>query len=88
MNFVVKYHPTRQDRLRPHHDSSTFTINVALNEHGKEYEVRKKCVFIYICLFIIREVDAALCATTVPLREWISAGLSCIRAGSLIGTKV
>eukprot|EP00118_Oscarella_pearsei_P003266 m.13634 g.13634 ORF g.13634 m.13634 type:complete len:725 (+) comp25137_c0_seq1:1251-3425(+) len=37
MNFVVKYQPTGQDRLRPHHDSSTFTINIALSEAGKDY---------------------------------------------------
>ena len=52
MNFVVKYHPTRQDRLRPHHDSSTFTINVALNEHGKEYEERENVSsFVYIIIY-------------------------------------
>ena len=32
MNFVVRYHPQEQDRLKPHHDSSTFTLNVALNQ--------------------------------------------------------
>ncbi|KAM6978085.1 procollagen-lysine,2-oxoglutarate 5-dioxygenase 2 isoform 2-T2 [Aplochiton taeniatus] len=38
MNFVVKYTPGRQSFLRPHHDSSTFTINVALNSKGSDYE--------------------------------------------------
>ncbi|XP_071507295.1 procollagen-lysine,2-oxoglutarate 5-dioxygenase 1-like [Diadema antillarum] len=37
MNFVVRYRPDEQASLRPHHDSSTYTINVALNEHGKDY---------------------------------------------------
>ena len=39
MNFVVKYTPGRQNSLRPHHDSSTFTINLALNKRGVDYEV-------------------------------------------------
>ncbi|XP_028394041.1 multifunctional procollagen lysine hydroxylase and glycosyltransferase LH3-like [Dendronephthya gigantea] len=38
MNFVVKYHPDKQFLLRPHHDSSTYTINVALNKRGVDYE--------------------------------------------------
>jgi len=41
MNFVVRYRPGEQDRLRPHHDSSTFTINIALNTHMVDYEVGK-----------------------------------------------
>lgn len=39
MNFVVKYWPEGQDSLRPHHDSSTFTINVALSRPGIDFEV-------------------------------------------------
>ena len=39
MNFVVKYTTNGQYFLRPHHDSSTFTINVALNRPGIDYEV-------------------------------------------------
>ena len=39
MNFVVRYKPGEQDRLRPHHDSSTFTINIALNRAGIDYTV-------------------------------------------------
>lgn len=38
MNFVVRYKPNEQPALRPHHDSSTYTINVALNEPGNDYE--------------------------------------------------
>ncbi|KAJ8021793.1 Procollagen-lysine,2-oxoglutarate 5-dioxygenase 1 [Holothuria leucospilota] len=38
MNFVVRYRPDEQPALRPHHDSSTYTINVALNTQGKDYE--------------------------------------------------
>nr|XP_006811878.1 PREDICTED: procollagen-lysine,2-oxoglutarate 5-dioxygenase 1-like [Saccoglossus kowalevskii] len=38
MNFVVRYKPDEQASLRPHHDSSTFTINVALNKRGVDYE--------------------------------------------------
>eukprot|EP00731_Ephydatia_muelleri_P014385 Em0008g105a len=49
MNFIVKYTPTGQSFLRPHHDSSTFTINVALSRAGVDYEgggcrfVRQNC---------------------------------------------
>jgi len=38
MNFLVRYHPNEQDRLMPHDDASTYTINIALNEHGVDYE--------------------------------------------------
>ncbi|KAM8881299.1 procollagen-lysine,2-oxoglutarate 5-dioxygenase 2 isoform 2-T2 [Synchiropus picturatus] len=38
MNFVVKYTPGRQSYLRPHHDSSTFTINIALNNKDTDFE--------------------------------------------------
>ncbi|KAL7977644.1 hypothetical protein Chor_009593, partial [Crotalus horridus] len=38
MNFMVRYRPDEQPYLRPHHDSSTFTINVALNHKGIDYK--------------------------------------------------
>lgn len=38
MNFIVRYRPDEQPFLRPHHDSSTYTINVALNKVGADYE--------------------------------------------------
>ncbi|XP_017783808.1 PREDICTED: procollagen-lysine,2-oxoglutarate 5-dioxygenase 1 isoform X2 [Nicrophorus vespilloides] len=38
MNFVVRYRPDEQPSLRPHHDSSTYTINIALNEINVDYE--------------------------------------------------
>ncbi|XP_067390600.1 multifunctional procollagen lysine hydroxylase and glycosyltransferase LH3 isoform X2 [Emydura macquarii macquarii] len=38
LNFVVRYRPEQQPALRPHHDSSTFTINIALNSKGTDYE--------------------------------------------------
>ena len=39
MAFVVRYKPDEQPSLRPHHDASTFTINIALNEVGLDYQV-------------------------------------------------
>ena len=39
MNFIVRYKPDEQPNLKPHHDSSTYTINVALNRVGVDYEV-------------------------------------------------
>ncbi|CAM5178841.1 unnamed protein product [Eretmochelys imbricata] len=41
LNFVVRYRPEQQPALRPHHDSSTFTINIALNSKGTDYEGRR-----------------------------------------------
>ncbi|XP_053565984.1 procollagen-lysine,2-oxoglutarate 5-dioxygenase 2 isoform X2 [Bombina bombina] len=38
LNFVVKYTPERQSYLRPHHDASTFTINIALNKKGVDFQ--------------------------------------------------
>ncbi|XP_054838690.1 procollagen-lysine,2-oxoglutarate 5-dioxygenase 2 isoform X2 [Eublepharis macularius] len=38
LNFVVKYTTDRQRSLRPHHDASTFTINVALNKVGQDFQ--------------------------------------------------
>ena len=35
MAFVVKYTPDNQAGLSPHHDSSTYTINIALNDSSK-----------------------------------------------------
>ena len=40
MNFVVRYQPGGQDRLKPHNDASTYTVNIALNRHNIDYEVR------------------------------------------------
>ena len=37
--FVVRYKPDEQPSLRPHHDASTFTINIALNQVGEDYQV-------------------------------------------------
>jgi hypothetical protein len=36
--FVVRYRPDEQPSLRPHHDTSTYTINLALNRVGIDYE--------------------------------------------------
>ncbi|XP_015786267.1 procollagen-lysine,2-oxoglutarate 5-dioxygenase 1 [Tetranychus urticae] len=38
MNFIVRYKPTEQAFLKPHHDTSTYTINIALNRVGIDYE--------------------------------------------------
>ncbi|XP_046571507.1 multifunctional procollagen lysine hydroxylase and glycosyltransferase LH3-like [Haliotis rubra] len=38
MNFVVRYRPDEQPLLRPHHDSSTYTVNLALNSPGVDFE--------------------------------------------------
>ena len=38
ISFVVRYNAKEQVSLAPHHDASTYTINVALNEHMTDYE--------------------------------------------------
>ena len=49
LNFVVRYRPGEQDHLRPHHDASKYTINIALNKPSVDFQgggcrfVRKNC---------------------------------------------
>ncbi|KAF8363469.1 let-268 [Pristionchus pacificus] len=38
MMFVVRYKPDEQASLRPHHDASTFSIDIALNQRGVDFE--------------------------------------------------
>uniref|UniRef100_A0A8C9RGF4 procollagen-lysine 5-dioxygenase n=1 Tax=Scleropages formosus TaxID=113540 RepID=A0A8C9RGF4_SCLFO len=37
-NFVAKYTTDRLDTLKPRHDISTFTINIALNKEGTDFQ--------------------------------------------------
>jgi hypothetical protein len=56
MNFVVRYRPGEQDRLKPHSDSSSYTINVALNRAGIDYTVMWLFRFVqkqfFICIIM------------------------------------
>jgi len=36
--FVVRYSPEGQKDLAPHHDASTYTLNISLNDQGKDYQ--------------------------------------------------
>ena len=36
--FVVKYEMEKQKELKPHHDSSTYSINITLNSPGKDFQ--------------------------------------------------
>lgn len=36
--FVVRYKPDEQAALRPHHDASTYSIDIALNRLGVDYD--------------------------------------------------
>lgn len=38
LNFVVRYKPDEQPLLAPHHDASTFTVNIALNSKEVDYQ--------------------------------------------------
>ncbi|XP_075058020.1 procollagen-lysine,2-oxoglutarate 5-dioxygenase 2 isoform X2 [Mixophyes fleayi] len=49
LNFVVKYTPERQAYLRPHHDASTFTINIALNTKDTDFQGGGCRFFRYNC---------------------------------------
>ena len=50
--FIVRYRPGAQAFLRPHHDSSQYTIAVALNKPGTDFQgggvrfLRTNCKFI------------------------------------------
>lgn len=74
MNFVVRYHPEEQANLKPHHDSSTYTINIALNRPNVDYEASiplDSISFLVtlpgLTLFrVCREVAVVLFATTAP----------------------
>ncbi|KAK7471384.1 hypothetical protein BaRGS_00035990, partial [Batillaria attramentaria] len=59
MNFIVRYRPDEQPLLRPHHDSSTYTINIALNTPGVDFEGGG-------CRFIRYD-----CAITSPRKGWM-----------------
>ena len=37
----MRYRPGEQDQLRPHHDASTYTINIALNRPNVDFEVNE-----------------------------------------------
>ncbi|CAD5216890.1 unnamed protein product [Bursaphelenchus xylophilus] len=38
MMFVVRYKPDEQSFLRPHNDASTYSIDIALNKRGVDFE--------------------------------------------------
>lgn len=38
LNFVVRYRPGEQDHLKPHHDASTYTLNLALNKPNIDFQ--------------------------------------------------
>uniref|UniRef100_A0A8C1V1S1 Procollagen-lysine,2-oxoglutarate 5-dioxygenase 1 n=1 Tax=Cyprinus carpio TaxID=7962 RepID=A0A8C1V1S1_CYPCA len=56
--FVVRYKPDEQPALSPHHDASTFTINIALNQVGVDYQGGG-------CRFLRYN-----CSVTAPRRGW------------------
>uniref|UniRef100_A0A8C6UVD4 Procollagen-lysine,2-oxoglutarate 5-dioxygenase 1 n=1 Tax=Neogobius melanostomus TaxID=47308 RepID=A0A8C6UVD4_9GOBI len=56
--FVVRYKPDEQPSLRPHHDASTFTINLALNHVDIDFQGGG-------CNFIRYD-----CAITSPRKGW------------------
>ena len=61
MNFIVRYRPDEQPFLRPHHDSSTYTINVALNTPKIDFEVSiHTCFRVFVLVSVIFKLKAFL----------------------------
>ncbi|XP_068202798.1 procollagen-lysine,2-oxoglutarate 5-dioxygenase 1 isoform X2 [Palaemon carinicauda] len=60
MNFIVRYKPTEQPLLRPHHDSSTYTINVGLNRPTIDYKGGGAHFIRYNCSVVNTRVGWAL----------------------------
>lgn len=68
MNFVVRYRPDEQPSLRPHHDSSTYTINFALNTPKTDYEVRvSHAVICWLLLTATFSIHS--CSSSIPLTD-------------------
>lgn len=74
MNFVVKYSLGGQSYLRPHHDASTYTINVALSEPRVDHWVSTErctcecdicslCVLDTVPCLLYVVVDFTFCAS-------------------------
>ncbi|GFO08180.1 neurotrophic-like factor, partial [Plakobranchus ocellatus] len=59
MNFIVRYKPDKQPLLRPHQDESTYTINIALNTPGVDFQGGG-------CRFIRYN-----CSITSPRKGWL-----------------
>ena len=52
MNFVVRYRPGEQDYLTPHNDASTYTVTMALNRPGIDFQVGiGRCILDYTFCF-------------------------------------
>uniref|UniRef100_A0A5K3EYM9 Fe2OG dioxygenase domain-containing protein n=3 Tax=Mesocestoides corti TaxID=53468 RepID=A0A5K3EYM9_MESCO len=60
MNFVVRYKPNEQPSLRPHHDASTYTLNIALNRPGFDYQGGGARFLRYNCSVVKSRVGWAL----------------------------
>lgn len=75
LNFVVRYKPDEQPLLVPHHDASTFTINIALNSKGVDYQVNEGEQAGYRMMMMIMQVTcASLSRFPAPSLE-LNAGL-------------
>jgi hypothetical protein len=70
--------PEYQNKLRPHHDASTYTINLALNDVDKDYEVKKdRCEYLLhkvYSMFFTRVAAVDLFVTIVPWHRHVVAG--------------
>jgi hypothetical protein len=70
--------PEYQYKLRPHHDASTYTINLALNDVEKDYEVSQlwqgKEFFYEFILSFKRGVDVDLFAIIAQWHQQFVVG--------------
>ncbi|KJH50212.1 oxidoreductase, 2OG-Fe(II) oxygenase family protein [Dictyocaulus viviparus] len=60
MMFVVRYRPDEQASLRPHHDASTFSIDIALNKRGVDFEGGGVRYTRYNCTVLADQVGYAM----------------------------
>ena len=80
--------PEYQNKLRPHHDASTYTINLALNDFEKDYEVRRRDPMFLDSMLDFRVVAVVFFVITVPWLRHAAVGHWFIRVDWPISMKV
>ena len=73
---MVKYNPERQRELRPHHDSSTFTINIALNKPHEDYEVKHAFYFLFFLIGCLSGAVVTRLCLSAAIQIWYLASVS------------
>ena len=73
MNFVVRYKPGEQDYLRPHHDTSTYSVNLALNRPKIDYEVQLSffSLFENTLIIAIKWEEVIYHVFCISVKKWV-----------------